>query len=61
MLDKIKIYLSETRLEMKRVVWPSRQQTVRLTLIVIGISAVVAIFLGALDFIFTLLLEKFVL
>ena len=59
--NKIVTFLKEVRLEMKKVNWPTRQETLRYTLIVIGISVAVAIFLGALDFIFTTLLNKFVL
>ena len=59
--NKIVTFLKEVRLEMKKVNWPTRQETVRKTLIVIGISVAVAIFLGTLDFIFTILLNKFVL
>lgn len=59
--DKIVTFLKEVRLEMKKVNWPTRQETIRKTLIVIGISVAVAAFLGTLDFIFTTLLNKFVL
>ena len=59
--NKIVIFLKEVRLEMKKVNWPTRQETIRKTLIVIGISVAVAIFLGGLDFIFTTLLNKLVL
>lgn len=58
---KIITFLKEVRLEMKRVNWPTREETLRHTLIVIGVSAAVAIFLGTFDFIFTTLLNKFVL
>jgi preprotein translocase subunit SecE len=58
---KIVTFLKEVRLEMKKVNWPTRQQTVRYTLIVIGVSVAVAAFLGGLDFLFTTLLNKFVL
>lgn len=58
---KIVTFLKEVRLEMKKVNWPTRQQTLRYTLIIIGVSAAVAVFLGALDFIFTTLLNKFIL
>jgi preprotein translocase subunit SecE len=61
MFDKIVTFLKEVRLEMKKVNWPTRQETIRYTLIVIGVSVAVAIFLGALDFIFTTLLNKFIL
>ena len=59
--NKITIFLKEVKLEMKKVNWPTRKETIRYTLIVIGVSIGVAIFLGGLDFIFTLLLNKFVL
>jgi len=61
MLNKITTFLKEVRLEMKKINWPTRQETLRYTLIVIGISVAVAAFLGALDFIFTTLLSKFIL
>ena len=41
-----------TRDELKKVVWPTRQETIRLTLVVIIISLIVGIFLGGLDFVF---------
>jgi len=59
--DKIITFLKEVRIEMKKVNWPTRQETIRYTLIVIGVSLTVAIFLGTLDFIFTTLLNKFFL
>ena len=43
-------FVKESRDELKRGVWPSKKAVIRDTLIVIGISAGVAIFLGALDF-----------
>lgn len=59
-LEKIGNFLKEVRLEIKKVNWPTRQETLRYTLIVIGISVAVAAYLGGLDFIFTQLLNKFV-
>ena len=45
-------FLKETRDELKKVVWPSRQEVLRLTLVVIMVSLVVGLFLGGLDFVF---------
>ena len=45
-------FFRETRGELKKVVWPTRQETIRLTLVVIIISLIVGIFLGGLDFVF---------
>lgn len=50
------IFLREVRAELLKVSWPSRAQATRLTLIVIGVSTVVAIFIGGLDFVFTKLI-----
>ena len=61
MFNKITTFLKEVKMEIKKVNWPTRDQTVRYTFIVLGISAVVALFLGSCDFLFTTLLDKFVL
>lgn len=50
------VFLKEVRAELAKVSWPSRAQATRLTLIVIGVSTVVAIFIGGLDFVFTKLI-----
>ena len=46
-------YLSEVRQELLRVSWPSRQQTMQKTGIVIGVSIAVGLYIGVLDFMFT--------
>jgi len=58
---KIITFLKESKVELKRVTWPSKKETVKFTLIVIGFSIAMAIFLGTLDFIFTWIMEKFVI
>lgn len=59
-LKTVPIFLKESRIELRKVNWPTRQETIRYTLIVIGLSALVAILLGALDFIFSQILNKFI-
>jgi preprotein translocase subunit SecE len=54
-------YLKETRTELKHVSWATRKQAVNLTLVVIGISVLVAILLGAFDAFFDFALRTFVL
>jgi len=58
--SKIKDYMAESYREFLRVNWPTRQETIRLTLIVVGFSIGVALFLGVLDLIFTLILDRVV-
>jgi len=60
-LNRIVTFLKEVKVELKKVNWPTRKQTIKYTLIVIGVSLAVAIFLGGLDFIFTWLVTKFLL
>lgn len=59
MFSKITTFLKEVQLEMKKVNWPTKEQTVRYTLMVIGVAVAVAIFLGGFDFIFSRLLDWF--
>jgi preprotein translocase subunit SecE len=59
--QKLITLLKEVRLEMKKVNWPTREQTIKYTLTVIGVCLAVAIYLGGLDFLYTNLLNRFVL
>jgi preprotein translocase subunit SecE len=49
-------YIKETRAEMSHVTWPSREQTIRFTSLVIAVSLATAILLGVSDFVFSKLL-----
>lgn len=61
MAQKIANFLKDTRLELKKVTWPTKQETVNYTLMVIVVSLALALFLGGLDYIFQWILNKFVL
>lgn len=50
-------YIKESIVELKKVTWPSKKETYRYTFLVIGISLLVAAFLGTLDFFFNIGLE----
>ena len=39
--------------ELRRVTWPTRQETMRLTLMVLAVSATIGVFLGLVDIGFT--------
>ncbi|MCL4300446.1 MAG: preprotein translocase subunit SecE [Anaerolineae bacterium] len=47
-------YLKETRAELRKVVWPTRDETKNLTVIVVSVTIAMAMFLGLLDYIFQL-------
>jgi len=43
-------YLKETQIELKHVVFPTAKQTISYTMVVITVSIVIAVMLGAVDF-----------
>ncbi|OGF72999.1 preprotein translocase subunit SecE [Candidatus Giovannonibacteria bacterium RIFCSPHIGHO2_02_43_13] len=57
MWNNIVNYFKDTRVEMKKVNWPTRQQTIRYTIVVIAVSLGVAAILGAFDYIFASVLQ----
>lgn len=59
-MNKIITFLKEAKVELKKVNWPTKQQTINYTLIVIGVSLAVAAFLGTLDYFFHYWLKIFV-
>lgn len=50
--SRIMNYLDESYQEVRKVSWPTRNQAVRLTFLVLGFCLAAAIFIGAFDFIF---------
>ncbi|MEA2088376.1 MAG: preprotein translocase subunit SecE [Patescibacteria group bacterium] len=58
--NKLVKYIYGSYVEMKKVTWPTRPETVRLTMAVILISLVIAAFLGFLDFMFSFGIEKII-
>ena len=61
MLAKIKKFFEEARQEFRHVNWPTSREAVRLTAIVIGISLVIAAFLGGFDYFFSSLVRALIL
>lgn len=61
MFAKLIDYLKSTKAELRHVSWPSKKQTVNFTLLVIGVSLAVALFLGLFDTIFGYLVKEFIL
>lgn len=55
--NKLFTYLKESKEEVKKVTWPTKKEIKQHTLLVIGISLGVAVFLGAVDYILTKIFE----
>ncbi len=60
MFGKITKFLQESREELRHVNWPTRNEAVRLTTVVVGLSAGLAVFLGAFDYGFTTLIKTLI-
>jgi len=54
-------YLKDTRSELKHVNWPTRKQAIIFTILVIVVSLLTALYLGFFDWLFTHLLQRFVI
>lgn len=50
-------FVSDTIAELKKVTWPTRRETIRLTVIVIVISLIIGLYLGIIDILLAKLLE----
>ncbi len=50
-------FLKEVKEELNKVVWPTRDQTIRYTILVIVVAVVVGAILGGLDYFLTILTD----
>ncbi|MEK7602574.1 MAG: preprotein translocase subunit SecE [Patescibacteria group bacterium] len=57
-MNALVTYLKNVRAEMTHVVWPDRMQGLWHTLLIVVISAVLALFIAGLDYIFTGVVSK---
>ena len=58
--NKIVRFFKELKSEMKKVVWPSKKQVIKNTLVVIASVIIIGIVIWALDMIFSFGLEQLV-
>lgn len=59
-MKKITRYIRSSIDELKRVIWPTRKQATILTVVVLGFTAAVALYLAFFDYIFRLGLERLI-
>ncbi len=53
-------FLSESRFELRKVVWPTRQEAIRMTWVVIVVVIILSLLLGGFDFLIQKLMQWFV-
>lgn len=59
-MSRLTDYIMETREEMKHVSWPTKNQTILFTILVVVISLVVSAYLGLFDYLFQIVLKNII-
>ena len=49
MIEKISKFLKEVKLEMRKITWSTREEVITSTIVVVVVSLLLAIFIGAVD------------
>lgn len=57
-IERIGRYFREVRTELSRVEWPSRAELVAMTIVVVVVLLILALYLGAWDLLFTWVFQR---
>ena len=57
MIAKTKVFFDEVKLELERVTWPTRKETIATTWVVVFIVVLISFYLGACDLVLARLLR----
>ena len=60
-IEKIKHFLKEVYVELKKVSWLSSKEALRYTIIIVIVIIIVSTFLGSLDYFLSGLLKRFII
>ncbi len=55
--NRIMQYVRETRAELRKVVWPTREEAINLTAIVVGTIFAMSVFFGIVDYLLNQLMR----
>ena len=58
-LQRGRNFLQEVLTELKKTTWPNKQEATRLTLVVVGTIFLLGLYMGALDYLLSLFVNKF--
>jgi preprotein translocase subunit SecE len=53
-------FVRESQVELQKVTWPTREQTINLTIVVLAVCVVVGVFLGGVDYVFQFLVQQLI-
>lgn len=51
-------FLSQTKVELSKVTWPTKKETIELTQVVVLVSLLISVYLGGLDFLYSYLVAS---
>lgn len=51
------VFLKEVKAELVKVIWPTREEVAKLTVIVVVVSVAIGLYIGGLDMVFTKLTD----
>ncbi len=54
-------FVKESRQELKNVQWPTRQETIRYTVVILSVSLIVAVATGVIDAFLTKIVQQFII
>jgi len=60
LIRKIIDYFKTSKEEIKKVTWPTREQLIRDTIIVLVVSGILTLFLGGLDYLLNIGLQELI-
>ncbi len=52
-IDRVKQFIADARQEIRKVTWPTKQQTMTSTWVVLAVTVVISVFLGLVDLAFS--------
>jgi preprotein translocase SecE subunit len=61
LVERAVTYLREVRVELSRVEWPSRIELIRMSIVVIIVLVLLAVYLGTFDYIYTVVIKRWLL
>lgn len=56
-IKELKVFFEESKVEIKKVVWPTRKETITTCVAVLVVSLVIALYLGVVDLAFSKIVE----
>jgi len=59
-MNKLTQFLKEVRQEVRKVTWPTKEETIRYSLMVVIASLLVAVYLGGIDYVVAEALKRFI-